>query len=81
MGYKVLLTFVNVASCYWSIYKYARYFAQRYPKVVEDEKAVAVVLSLEEEPGGRLQSVDEYCLAPPGGRRFTVTALPSNASV
>lgn len=48
MPYKLVLTAVNVASCYWSLYKYARYFAKRHPKVIEDEKAVEVVLRMEE---------------------------------
>jgi hypothetical protein len=37
-----------VASCYWSLFKYARYFAKRHPKVIEDEKAVEVIVRLEE---------------------------------
>lgn len=45
--YKIALTFINVVSCYWSLYKYARYFAKRHPKVIEDRQAVEVVLSLE----------------------------------
>ncbi|KAH8898854.1 glycosyl transferase, partial [Thozetella sp. PMI_491] len=49
MPYKLILTFVNVASCYWSLYKYARYFAKPHPKVIEDENAVGVVVRLEEE--------------------------------
>ena len=49
MPYKIILTFVNVASCYYSIYKYAKYFAKRHAKVVEDENAVAIMLKLEEE--------------------------------
>lgn len=48
MPYKMILTFVNIASCYYSIYKYAKYFAKRHAKVVEDENAVAIVLKLEE---------------------------------
>src|SRR5690242_12026248 len=48
LPYKIVLTAVNVASCYWSLYKYARYFAQRHPKVIEDEKAVEVIVRLEE---------------------------------
>lgn len=48
LPYKIILTVVNVASCYWSLYKYARYFAKRHPKVIEDEKAVEVVMRLEE---------------------------------
>jgi hypothetical protein len=37
-----------------SLWKYARYFAKRHPKVIEDEKAVEVVIRLEEGvvPGG-----------------------------
>ncbi|KUI56639.1 hypothetical protein VP1G_04025 [Cytospora mali] len=57
MPYKLILTLVNVASCYWSLYKYARYFAKRHPKVIEDEKAVEVVLRLEETTP---LAVDEY---------------------
>jgi hypothetical protein len=38
LAYKTVLTVVNVVSCYWSIFKYARYFAMRHPKVVEDER-------------------------------------------
>ncbi|OJJ45120.1 hypothetical protein ASPZODRAFT_134543 [Penicilliopsis zonata CBS 506.65] len=45
--YKLMLTLINVASCYWSLYRYARYFARRHPKVVEDVKAIEVVLRLE----------------------------------
>ena len=48
LPYKIVLTLVNVASCYWSLYKYARYFAKRHPKVIEDEKAVEVIVRLEE---------------------------------
>jgi hypothetical protein len=49
MPYKLVLTAINVASCYWSLWKYARYFAKRHPKVIEDERAVEVVLRLEEQ--------------------------------
>lgn len=48
LPYKIVLTLVNVASCYWSLFKYARYFAKRHPKVIEDEKAVEVIVRLEE---------------------------------
>lgn len=80
--YKAVLTYVNIASCYYSIYKYAKYFAKRHPKVIEDESAVAVVLRLEEESYAELEkgagldqraSVDR-------GRRFTVTAIGTNLS-
>jgi hypothetical protein len=49
LPYKIVLTGINVASCYWSLYKYARYFAKRHPKVTEDEKAVEVIVRLEED--------------------------------
>lgn len=94
--YKIILTAVNIFSCYFALYKYARYFAKRYaqsiqnslalyangfrhPKVVEDEKAVEIVLRLEEtatlerkesvrtEGGGR-------------GRKYTITAVGSRLS-
>ncbi|KAF5862699.1 hypothetical protein ETB97_011240 [Aspergillus alliaceus] len=48
MPYKILIGLTNVASCYWSLFKYARYFAQRRPKLIEDHKAVGMVLRLEE---------------------------------
>ncbi|KAH6653844.1 glycosyl transferase [Truncatella angustata] len=38
MPYKLILTLVNVASCYWSLYKYAKYFAKRHPKIIEDAR-------------------------------------------
>lgn len=64
LPYKIVLTGINVASCYWyvhfddflesfntirSLWKYARYFAKRHPKVIEDEKAVEVIIRLEED--------------------------------
>ncbi|KAL8704708.1 MAG: hypothetical protein Q9201_002132 [Fulgogasparrea decipioides] len=69
----------------YSIYKYAKYFAKRHPKVIEDEKAVAVVLRLEEESYSKARqaaeidgraSVDSAPLA----RRFTVTAVGTDLS-
>ncbi|CAD0108567.1 unnamed protein product [Aureobasidium uvarum] len=65
MPYKVVLTFVNVGSCYWSLYKYAQYFARRHPKIVEDEKAVDVVLRMEEQHDTLANE----------GRRMTITAV------
>lgn len=86
LPYKIILTFVNIASCYYSIYKYAKYFAKRHPKVIEDEKAVAVVLKLEEDSYsnaeklasavGRASTDSTTHLA----RRFTVTAVGTNLS-
>ena len=86
LPYKAILTFVNIASCYYSIYKYAKYFAKRHPKIIEDEKAVAVVLRLEEES---FSSADKaasiHGRASVGStshraRRFTVTAVGTNLS-
>ncbi|KAJ9139522.1 Nucleotide-diphospho-sugar transferase [Coniochaeta hoffmannii] len=76
-AYKIIFAFVNVASCYWSIYKYARYFARRYPKIVEDEKAVEVVLMMDEPD--RVDSVTHSFATQ--GRRFTVTTVPARADV
>ncbi|KAK3680074.1 hypothetical protein LTR78_000451 [Recurvomyces mirabilis] len=39
-GYKMVLTGINILSCYWSLFKH--------PKVIEDERAVEVVLRLED---------------------------------
>ncbi|KAG9681107.1 glycosyltransferase family 2 protein, partial [Aureobasidium melanogenum] len=75
MPYKLVLTFVNVASCYYAIYKYATYFATRHPKIIEDDKAVNVVLQLEEE------DVDDDPVLPAGGRRMSVTAVGSQVEV
>ncbi|KAJ6110005.1 hypothetical protein N7486_002240 [Penicillium sp. IBT 16267x] len=47
--YKIVLTLINVFSCYWSLFKYARYFAKRHPKIIEDQEAIGVVLSLERD--------------------------------
>jgi hypothetical protein len=65
MPYKIVLTLINVGSCYWSLYKYAQYFAHRHPKIVEDEKAVNVVLRMEEQ----------YDTLADQGRRMTITAV------
>ena len=86
LPYKIILTFINVASCYYSIYKYAKYFAKRHPKVIEDEKAVAVVLRLEGESYSEREraaiaaggaSIDGASIRP---RQFTVTAVGTNLS-
>jgi hypothetical protein len=47
--YKWFLLGINVVSCYWSLYKYARYFANRHLKIVEDEQALGIVMRLEEQ--------------------------------
>jgi hypothetical protein len=71
LPYKIVLTAINVASCYWSLYKYARYFAKRHPKVIEDEKAVEVVIRLEEDKGAPANGL---------GRRMTVRTIGSRPS-
>lgn len=38
---------MNIASCYYAIWTYATYFAKRHPKIIEDDKAVEIVLNLE----------------------------------
>lgn len=53
MPFKFVLTFVNVASCWWSLWQYAKYFAKRHPRIIEDEKAVGVVLRIEEDAENR----------------------------
>lgn len=67
--YKIVLLPVNVLSCYYALYKYATYFARRHPKIIEDEKAIDVVLHLEE------QTPAEQPVAQ--GRRMTITAIGS----
>jgi len=49
-----------------SLWKYARYFAKRHPKVVEDEKAVEIVIRLEEEATSAASGI---------GRRLTVRTV------
>ena len=69
MPYKLILTAINVGSCYWSLYSYAKYFARRHPKIIEDEKAVDIVLRMEES--SPTEAPKE------GGRRMSVTAIGS----
>ena len=77
MPYKIILTFVNIASCYYSIYKYAKYFAKRHAKVVEDENAVAIVLKLEENETKSTagSDEDEHGTAEKRPRHFSITAV------
>ncbi|KAB2573408.1 hypothetical protein DBV05_g7905 [Lasiodiplodia theobromae] len=75
MPFKCLLALVNVASCYWAMFKYARYFARRHLKVVEDEDAVEIVLRLEETQP-RSNSKDGSVDHGGSARRMTVTAIP-----
>lgn len=81
MPYKMILAFVNVGSCYWSIFKYARYFAKRHLKVVEDEKAVEVILRLEEEEDEVAATEKRLADARLSGRRMTVTAVSARTSI
>ncbi|KAK7216854.1 hypothetical protein V2G26_004857 [Clonostachys chloroleuca] len=81
MPYKIILTFINIVSCYWSIFKYARYFAKRHLKVVEDEKAVEVILRLDEDLGDDAEPDGRFPDACSQGRRMTVTALNTRTSV
>lgn len=79
--YKIALTFINVFSCYWSLYKYARYFAKRHPKVIEDQQAIEVVLSLEQDAGSDFEDVTLPVTAGPGAdavratKRLTLTRV------
>ncbi|KAJ5549715.1 hypothetical protein N7535_002348 [Penicillium sp. DV-2018c] len=79
--YKIALTVVNVFSCYWSLYKYARYFAQRHPKVIEDRDAVEVILSLEKDEKDSSEDDDVIPLDGMGalgrglGRKLTLTKV------
>ncbi|KAK1810232.1 hypothetical protein LTR12_015415 [Friedmanniomyces endolithicus] len=74
--YKIALTCINIVSCYWALYKYARYFAKKHPKIVDDERAVEVVFRLEEEEPSTQPS-----RMPSLGRRMTVTAVGTRMSV
>lgn len=49
-----------------SLFKYARYFAKRHPKVIEDERAIEIILRLEEDARTAKAGV---------GRHITVTAI------
>jgi len=73
LPYKIILTGINVASCYWSLWKYARYFAKRHPKVTEDEKAVEIVVRLEEDAATK-----EH---PGMGRRLTVRTMRNSSII
>ena len=78
--YKITLTFINVFSCYWSLYQYARYFAKRHPKVIEDQQAIEVVLSLEQDSDSDFEDVTLPVTAPgadPVGasKRLTLTRV------
>jgi hypothetical protein len=48
MPYKLLMAVTNLASCYWSLVKCARYFAPLHPKLTEGHKALGMALMLEE---------------------------------
>ncbi|KAL8846557.1 MAG: hypothetical protein Q9221_008364 [Calogaya cf. arnoldii] len=74
--FKWILGFVNIASCYYAIWTYATYFAKRHPKVIEDDKAVEIVLNLEKKESmqkgkGEIEDLNElmYKIARPVGRK------------
>lgn len=83
--FKTALTFVNVASCFWSLWMYAKYFAKRHPRIVEDEKAVGVVLKIQEEKTAqnrmsRRRATVELQMSPVGSgpsRRMSVMLSPT----
>ncbi|KAL8645840.1 MAG: hypothetical protein Q9210_006486 [Variospora velana] len=88
--FKWVLGFVNIASCYYAIYTYATYFAKRHPKVIEDDKAVEIILRMEEKEmymseKGEIDNLNElmYSIAKPvvtGGMRRSVimaTTVPA----
>ncbi|KAL8955558.1 MAG: hypothetical protein Q9183_006599 [Haloplaca sp. 2 TL-2023] len=73
--FKWVLGFVNIASCYYAIYTYATYFAKRHPKIIEDDKAVEIVLRLEQNDTfvsekGEMEDLNElmYKIAKPVGK-------------
>lgn len=37
----------NVASFYWAVFQYGRYFSHVHPKLPENHKAVAIIMKLE----------------------------------
>ncbi|KAI4283462.1 MAG: hypothetical protein L6R38_002145 [Xanthoria sp. 2 TBL-2021] len=74
-AFKWVLGFVNIASCYYAIWTYATYFAKRHPKFIEDDKAVEIVLNLEQREcylsrGEEIEDLNElmYKIAKPVGR-------------
>jgi hypothetical protein len=73
LPYKILLTAIDDASCYWSLFKYAHYFARRHLKVTEDAKAVEIILRLEDDRDAVDASIGV------GGRRLTVHAVGAEA--
>ncbi|KAF2106548.1 hypothetical protein BDV96DRAFT_654554 [Lophiotrema nucula] len=73
LPYKIVLIGINVASCYWSLYKYARYFAKRHSKVIDDEKAVEAVVRLEEDAGVKTDGGI--------GRHFNIRTVGTRSSV
>ncbi|KAL8696530.1 MAG: hypothetical protein Q9201_007615 [Fulgogasparrea decipioides] len=89
--FKWVLGFVNIASCYYAIYTYATYFAKRHPKIIEDDKAVEIVLQLEQKDTymsekEEIADLNElmYKIAKPcvnGGRRQSVIAAKTRFSV
>ncbi|KAL8784791.1 MAG: hypothetical protein Q9213_003771 [Squamulea squamosa] len=86
-----VLGFVNIASCYYAIWTYATYFAKRHPKVIEDDKAVEIVLNLEQKDTylsekGEIEDLNElmYTIAKPvvtGGKRQSIITAKTRLSL
>ncbi|KAL4966629.1 glycosyltransferase like family 2-domain-containing protein [Aspergillus stella-maris] len=79
--YKLALHVINVAGCFWCMFRYARYFAQQRLKLTEDHKVIGMVLKLEEQMqmkgmGTGRQGDRVYHEQGQGlGRRLTVTKI------
>lgn len=90
-SFKWVLSFINIASCYYAIWTYATYFAKRHPKVIEDDKAVEIVLQMEEKETlvsdkGEIDDLNElmYKIAKPivtGGKRHSVIVAKTVSAV
>ena len=46
--YKLILSFFNAASVYWTIYEYPSYFANKHFRIIDDPKALEVIPPAEE---------------------------------
>lgn len=62
-----------------SLYKYAKYFAKRHPRIVEQEEAIEVVLRLEENVPPAGTDCEKAPTHP--GRRMTVVSVRGSVSV
>ena len=53
MYFSKMLFILDKGHSYNSIFKYAKYFAKRHPRVVQDAKVIEVVLNFVEQPDRR----------------------------